>query len=147
MDKQGDVDCDSIDTSITSVVPSTLSVLSVLLGPKLSNGREEKGSQIVTRLLSRYTIKLSEELPNHKDLYTYSKIIIPLWTGFRIISIVCGQLFSPLHPFDGLDPHGSVAKDWLVVLAVRAVVLPAVVNLVTQGGLVILVCPSIRQDV
>ena len=50
MDKQGDVDCDSIDTSITSVVPSTLSVLSVLLGARLSNGREEKGSQIVTRL-------------------------------------------------------------------------------------------------
>ena len=76
-----------------------------------------------------------------------TELCIPVWTIISIIPIVGGQLLSPLHPPDGLDPHGSVAKDWVIVLAVHTVGLPAVVDLVPQGGLVILVCCSIRQDI
>ena len=81
------------------------------------------------------------------DILTMAQLCIPVRTNVCIIPIVGGQLLSPLHPPYGLDPHGSVAKDWVVVLAVHAVGLPAVVDLVPQGGLVILVCCSIRQDI
>ena len=81
------------------------------------------------------------------DLLSITELCIPVGTIVRIIPIVGGQLLPSLHPPDGLDPHGSVAKDWVAVLAVHEVGLPALVDLVPQGGLVIIVCCSFRQDI
>ena len=67
------------------------------------------------------------------------QFIIPLWTSIHIIPIVGGQLLPPVHLPDGPDPHGCVAKHWVVELGILTVGLPAVVHLVAQGSLVILV--------
>ena len=81
------------------------------------------------------------------SLLIMAEVIVPLRTVPHVIPVVGGQLLPLLHLPDGLDSQGCVAEHRVVVFGVHAVRLPAVVDLVPQGCLVVLVLSSIRENI